>query len=133
MNKSKKIVSSILAIISAVIMLQTLYFKFSAAPESVYIFTQLHLEPYGRIGVGILELISSVLLIIPISRIYGAIIGFGIMFGAIFSHITQLGIVVMNDGGYLFILCLIVFVCCLVCLFLEKDKIIKIISKLFSK
>ncbi len=123
MTKKENRISWVAAIISAVIMLQTLYFKFSASPESVYIFTVLGLEPYGRIGIGIFELIASVLLFIPATRIFGAIIGVGLMTGACFSHLTKLGIVVLDDGGYLFALCLIVLSLCLVILYIEREKI----------
>jgi putative oxidoreductase len=122
MTKIKKVISWMGAVLAAIVMLQTLYFKFSAAPESVYIFTKLGLEPYGRIGVGILEMISSVLLIIPRTRFYGALLGVGLMSGAIFAHFTQLGIEVEDDGGYLFILSLVVTVACGICLFLQREK-----------
>ena len=91
MKKNSKIISWITVVISALIMLQTLYFKFTAAPESVYIFTQLGLEPYGRIGVGVAELIASILLIVPKTRFFGAIMGIGLMMGALMGHLTKLG------------------------------------------
>ncbi len=94
----------------AVILLQTLYFKFTASAESVYIFTTLGLEPVGRIGIGVMELIASILLFPKKTSFYGAILAAGLMAGALFSHLTKLGIVVMNDGGELFILALIVLV-----------------------
>ncbi len=119
----KKIISWIAAIVSAIIMLQTLYFKFSAAPESVYIFSTLGIEPWGRIGSGIGELIASVLILIPSLRWIGALLGLGIISGAIIAHITKLGIAVQGDGGYLFILAVIVFISCGICLYIEKDKI----------
>lgn len=99
-----------LRLVAAGIMLQTLFFKFTAAPESVYIFSKLGLEPWGRLGTGSLELIASVLILIPRTTSFGALIAAGIMAGALFSHLTKLGIVVQNDGGQLFILALIVFV-----------------------
>ncbi len=101
-----------LRLVAAGIMLQTLFFKFTAAPESVYIFSKLGLEPWGRIGIGSLELIASILVLIPRTTSYGALLAVGIMAGALFSHLTKLGIVVQNDGGQLFILALIVFVAC---------------------
>jgi uncharacterized membrane protein YphA (DoxX/SURF4 family) len=101
-----------LRLVAAGIMLQTLFFKFTAAPESVYIFSKLGLEPWGRIGIGSLELIASVLVLIPRTTSYGALLAVGIMAGALFSHLNKLGIVVQNDGGQLFILALIVFVAC---------------------
>ena len=127
-----KIISWITAIISSVIMLQTLYFKFTAAPESVYIFTQLGIEPFGRIGVGVAELIASILLIIPRSRFFGALMGVGIMTGAVIGHLTKLGIDVMSDGGYLFVLCLIVLVSCSLCLYLERKQLTSLIKSVFT-
>jgi hypothetical protein len=128
-NRLQKLASSTFALLAALIMLQTLYFKFSGAPESVFIFTTLGIEPFGRIGVGVLELIASILIIMPKTRVYGSILGVGLMMGAIFSHLTKLGIVVMKDGGYLFILCLVVLIGCLVCLYIEKRKIKNLIDR----
>ena len=129
MTKSFKIISWIAAIIASLIMVQTLYFKFSAAPESVYIFTTLGLEPYGRIGIGIAELIASILLLIPNSRLFGAVLGIGIMAGAVIFHITKLGIEVMNDGGYLFLLSILVLTTCFVCMLIERDKLFGFIKR----
>jgi putative oxidoreductase len=121
--KTRATVSWILQIIASVILLQTLFFKFTAAPESVYIFKTLGLEPWGRIGTGIIELIASVLILTPRTVTIGAIIGLGVISGAIFSHLTKLGIVVMNDGGLLFGLALAVFGCCAVVLFIRRSEI----------
>jgi uncharacterized membrane protein YphA (DoxX/SURF4 family) len=99
-----------LRLIAAGILLQTLFFKFTAAPESVYIFSKLGIEPWGRIGSGIAELISVILLLIPRTTPFGALLAVGVMAGAILSHLTKLGIVVQNDGGELFLLALLVFV-----------------------
>jgi hypothetical protein len=51
------------------------------------------------------------LLIPRLSRL-GALIGLGVMSGAILSHLLVLGIPVQGDGGLLFALALIVFTCC---------------------
>ena len=123
MNKSKKIISFIAAFIAALIMLQTLYFKFTAAPESVYIFTTLGMEPYGRIGIGTGELIASILILIPLTNWFGALIGIGLMSGAVFFHISKLGIAVDNDGGQLFIYALIVLICSIVVALINIKKI----------
>ncbi|WP_228235835.1 DoxX family protein [Allomuricauda sp. M10] len=119
----KSILNLALRAVPAVILLQTLYFKFSAAPESVYIFSTLGLEPYGRIGLGVLELIVAILLLIPKTTWMGALLGVGIMSGALFSHLTKLGIVVQNDGGTLFILALITFVFCVILLWKNRKEI----------
>ena len=111
--------------LAALVMLQTLYFKFSASEESVYIFTKVGIEPWGRIGTGIAELLASVLLIIPRYRFLGALVGAGIMFGAIASHLFILGIEIMNDNGYLFFLAWVVLLCCSWILYVEKEKILK--------
>ena len=128
----KKTISWIAASVAAIIMIQTLYFKFSAAPESIYIFSTLGIEPWGRIGSGIGELIASVLILIPALRWLGAVLGLGIISGAIVSHLTILGIEVQGDGGYLFILAILVFVSCTICLFLEKDKIKTMYGRVLS-
>jgi hypothetical protein len=127
-----KIISWITAIISSVIMLQTLYFKFTAASESVYIFTQLGFEPFGRIGIGVAELVASILLIIPRSRFLGALISVGLMIGAVIGHLTKLGIEVMNDGGYLFALCLFVLTSSFICLYLERIQLISFLKRVFA-
>ena len=113
----------ILRIVPAVILLQTLYFKFSGSPESMYIFSMLGLEPYGRIGTGIAELIVSILILVPRTTWIGALLGLGIITGAILSHLFVLGIEIMDDGGYLFILGIIVFVCCALLLWIDREKV----------
>jgi len=98
----------VLRLLAAIILLQTLYFKFSASPESIYIFSELGMEPWGRIGVGILELIASVLILVPSMTLFGSLFAIALMGGAIFFHLTKLGISVQNDGGQLFIYSLLV-------------------------
>ena len=119
-----KIAPWVLRIIAALIMLQTLYFKFSGAEESVYIFSQLGMEPWGRIGIGIVELIAAILLVIPSTTAFGAILGVGVMSGAIISHLTKLGIVVQDDHGLLFIYALLVFTCCLILAYSFRQQLI---------
>lgn len=114
-----------LRIIAAAILLQTLYFKFSGAPESVYIFTTLGIEPWGRIGSGIAELIASIMLLIPRTTWLGAGLALGTMLGAIGSHLTKLGIEVQGDGGQLFLLAVVVTLCSAGLLWLEKDTVKK--------
>ena len=106
--KSKNLLLWACRIIAALIMLQTLYFKFTAAPESVYIFSQVGMEPEGRIAMAIAELLASVLILIPRTSLIGASMALFIMIGAIATHIAIIGIEVMNDGGQLFIYALIV-------------------------
>jgi uncharacterized membrane protein YphA (DoxX/SURF4 family) len=113
----------LLRIVPAIIMLQTLYFKFTAAPESISIFESMKLEPYGRIATGIFELIAAILLVIPSKSIYGAILGLLIMTGAILSHLFILGIEIMNDKGSLFLLACLTFICCSAIIFAERNKI----------
>ena len=103
----------ILRILAALIMLQTLYFKFTGHEQSVQLFTVLGMEPWGRIGTGIFELIASILILYPRTTGYGALLGLGLMSGAIFFHLTKLG---LDFGGdyVLFMYALITFVCCLI-------------------
>lgn len=119
----KKIFIWVLRLVVAIILLQTLFFKFTGAPESVYIFETLGIEPYGRIGSGIVELIASIFILIPRTTLLGAIIGLGTMTGAILSHVTKLGIEVNNDGGALFTMAIVVFASCAILIYVNKDKI----------
>jgi len=120
---TKSIGKAVLRIIPAIILLQTLFFKFSAAPESVYIFEQLGLEPWGRIGLGVVELLVAILILMPRTTGLGALLGIGIMLGAIFLHLTQLGIVVQDDGGTLFILALVTLFFCLILTWQNRSSI----------
>jgi putative oxidoreductase len=120
---TQKIISWICRILAAVILLQTLFFKFTAAPESVYIFSKLGLEPWGRIGIGVGELIASILLFVPGWTWLGATLALGLMGGAIMSHLTVLGISVQNDHGELFALAVTVALCSAVILFLYRATI----------
>jgi hypothetical protein len=101
-------------------MLQTLYFKFTASPESVYIFSTLGMEPWGRIGTGVMELIASLLILLPRTVVLGAVLAIGIMGGAILSHVFILGISVQNDGGQLFIYGLVVFICAAILFWMHR-------------
>ena len=113
----------IVKLLAVVILVQTLYFKFTGAEESIYIFTKLGIEPFGRIGSGIVELIASILILIPRTTLLGALLGLGTMLGAIFSHLFVLGIEVKNDGGELFILAIITLLCCMILIIQNRNKI----------
>ena len=121
-NKTKNILTWGLRVIAAVIMLQTLFFKFSGAEESIYIFTKIGMEPFGRYLSGGIELIAGILLF---TRLYaiGAALGVGTISGAIFFHLTTLGIEVQGDGGYLFALAVVVFLASAGTLLLNLDEI----------
>lgn len=121
----------IVRLTAAAILLQTLYFKFTAAEESVYIFSTLGIEPYGRIGSGVVELIAAVLILIPRTTLVGALLGLATMLGAIFSHLFILGIEVKNDGGELFILAIITFLCCSILVYENKNRIPDLIKLTF--
>jgi putative oxidoreductase len=129
----KKVLSLVLRIVAAVILLQTLYFKFTGAPESVDLFTKLGVEPWGRIGTGIVELFTGILLLIPSTAFLGAFLGMGVMTGAIGSHLLVLGIESAGDGGTLFILAIVVFVACLFAAILNLDQGKALLIKLTGK
>ena len=118
----KNIIFWILRLAAAIIMLQTLFFKFTGAEESVYIFSTLGMEPWGRIGTGVVELIASVLLLIPSTTAFGALLGAGVMSGALVAHLTKLGIVVKDDNGLLFTYALLVFSSCLILLYFFRHQ-----------
>jgi putative oxidoreductase len=133
MNRSSIILFWGARILAALIMLQTLFFKFTAAEESVYIFSTIGIEPWGRILTGVLELVASVLLLANRTAFQGALLGAGLMGGAIMTHLTVLGIEVKADRGYLFALAVIVLVCCVFVIFSRKDKIAAVLSGKFSE
>lgn len=112
-----------LRIIVAIILINTLRFKFTAHPDSVYIFTQVGLEPFGRIGIGILELIAGILLLIPKTVWAGATLSIGVLSGAIFFHLTNLGIEINNDNGVLFYTAITTFTLSAIILYLYKQQI----------
>ena len=119
---TKTIFTWALRILAALILLQTLYFKFTAKPESVELFTILGMEPWGRIGTGVAELIAAILILIPRTTLLGALMGLGLMAGAIFFHLTKLGVNFSGDA-VLFIYAVIVFVCCLTLIIIYRKNI----------
>ena len=127
------IIAWVLRLIAAIILLQTLYFKFTASEESVYIFSTIGMEPWGRIGSGVLELIAALLILFPKTTWLGALLGIAVMSGAIFFHLTKLGLVVKNDGGQLFIYALSVFISCLALLIIYKNEILKFARNIMHK
>ena len=135
-----KLIFWTIRIVPAIIMLQTLYFKFNAAPEPIHIFTTLlgKYEAFGRIGTGIIELIAGLLLLYPRISVLGAILGTGTMAGAVFSHLFILGIsvkyyttesVLINDKGSLFLSALITLICCLIIIYQQRNYLLSFIKK----
>ena len=122
-SRSVTIFTTILRAVAALILLQTLFFKFTGAEESRYIFTKVGMEPVGRIGSGVAELIAVILLLFPTTVALGAALSLGVMAGALFFHLTVLGIEVQGDGGLLFGLAVTVFVAATVLLFLYRKQL----------
>ncbi len=120
----------LLRIIAAVILLQTLYFKFTSQPESVELFTAIGMEPWGRIGTGIAELIAAVLLLIPRTTLMGAILGLGLMSGALFFHLAKLGIYFGGDI-VLFAYAVITFLCCSALIIIYRKNIPQLLKLKF--
>ncbi len=123
LSKTEYIVSWSCRIVAAVILAQTLFFKFTGAEESIYIFTKVGLEPWGRYGSGVAELISAMLLLTARFAWAGALLALGVISGALVSHLTVLGIVVKGDGGLLFGLAVTVFVTSAIAAFLHRRQI----------
>jgi hypothetical protein len=122
----------VLRILAAIIMLQTLYFKFTAHPQSVKLFTELGMEPWGRIGIGSFELIASILILYPRTTYIGAALGLGLMSGAIYFHLTRLGIIFDGDA-VLFIYAVIVFACCAILLVIYRKDLFALLQGLAGK
>lgn len=112
-----------LRVLAALIMLQTLYFKFTAHPQSVLLFTTLGMEPWGRIGTGVLELVASLLILYPRATGWGSLLGLGLMSGAIFFHLTKLGIKFDGDYG-LFTYAVLAFACCAALLAVYRKQVL---------
>ena len=127
------ITSWALRLIVAVILLQTLFFKFSAAEESVYIFTTLGMEPWGRIGSGIFELVASILLLVPSTVAVGAAMALAATGSAILFHLTRLGIALtpVGDHGELFTLAIAVTVCSIIVLLMHRREL-PLVGRSFS-
>jgi len=118
----------VLRLVAAGIMGMTLYFKFTGHEQSVRLFTELGMEPWGRIGTGIFELIASILILYPRTTGFGAALGTGLMAGAIFFHVTKLGL--QFDGDYgLFTMAVIAFVCCVLLLIIFRGQIMNVLKK----
>jgi putative oxidoreductase len=132
LTTQQKVISWVCRITAAIILLQTLFFKFTGAPESIYIFTKVHMEPWGRYGSGVTELIASICMLTPRFVWLGAVLALGTITGAIMFHLTILGIVVQNDHGLLFGLALTVEICCITILFLHRKQI-PIVGTFFSR
>ena len=126
---AQKIIYWLARILAALIMLQTLFFKFTGASESIEIFTKMGMEPWGRFGSGVMELVASILLLVNPMAKWGAVLGAGLMAGAIGSHLFVLGIEVQGDGGYLFFLACAVLVCSIYVLWVNKADLLALIGK----
>ena len=125
--KIKLIITWVLRIVAIVIMVSTLYFKFTAHPQSVKLFTELGMEPWGRIGTGVFELIASILILYPRTTGWGAGLGTGLMAGAIFFHVTKIGLDFDGDYG-LFTEAVIAFVCCAVLLIIYRSQVLNVLK-----
>ena len=123
LTRTQTVVTWLAQVTVAVILLQTLFFKFTGAEESVYIFTTVGAEPWGRIGSGVVELIASLLLLVPATAPIGATLAMASMAGAIVTHLTILGIEVKGDGGLLFGLALTAFIGSVIVLVVRRTQI----------
>jgi uncharacterized membrane protein YphA (DoxX/SURF4 family) len=134
-SRKTAIASWVAQIVAAVILLQTLFFKLSGAPETIYIFSKIGQEPVGRYGSAVVELVAGVLLLWPRWRAVGALLGLGTMSGALFFHLTSLGIEVQDgagngDGGTLFGMAILTWLCCAFVLFLHRRSLPVVGSRL---
>lgn len=121
--QTSNIIGKVARIVAAFILLQTLFFKFTAHPDSVLLFSTLGVEPFGRIGLGVLELITAILLLVPSTTRFGGIMTTGLMVGALATHLFIVGIDFNGDGGLLFGLALVTFICGLIVTFLHKEEL----------
>ena len=123
LSRKSNLTSWVLQLIAAAILGQTLVFKFTGAPESRWIFEQLGVEPWGRWASGVAELVAVVLLLTPRAAHLGALLGLGVMAGAIGAHLTRLGIEVQGDGGTLFALAIVTSVACATVAWIRRARV----------
>lgn len=123
MRTETKFLDLFARIIAAIIFGYSAFMKITAAPESVYLFQRISMEPLGRYGVAVLECIVIVLLLVPKTAWRGAILGALMMFGAIGMHIMLNEIVVLNDNGLMFGSAIAVLICCISVLVMHKKEI----------
>jgi uncharacterized membrane protein YphA (DoxX/SURF4 family) len=128
-----KVIYWIARLTAAVIMLQTLFFKFSGAPESVEIFSRLQAEPFGRYATGALELVAAVMLLLNATSWIGAMLTLGLMAGAIASHVFILGIEIQGDHGQLFAYAVIAFVAAACVLFCDRARVLAVYRRVSGK
>jgi hypothetical protein len=117
-----------LRLVPAIILAQTLFFKFTASQESVWIFTQLNAEPWGRIATGVLELLAVILIVVPKTSGYGGVLGVILMLGAIGAHLSKLGVVVQNDGGLLFGMAVVTLALCAALAYAHKEQLAALVA-----
>ncbi|MEM7571296.1 MAG: DoxX family protein [Bacteroidota bacterium] len=129
----KKLLPWVLRLVPAIILLQTLTFKFTAHPDSVALFAQLGVEPFGRIGIGVFELIAGILLLIPATSRFGAFLAVGLMLGAVASHLFVLGISYNGDGGALFGMALITLIAAALIVYRERTQLITDLNGLLGR
>ncbi len=96
--------------IAAMLLLMAAAMKFLGDPGSVEVFMRLGMDPAGRYLIAAIELMAAMLLLSPFAAL-GSVIATGVMCGAIIAHVTQLGLVVNDDGGRLFGMLVVVLVC----------------------
>jgi hypothetical protein len=100
-------------VLVALILAQTLFFKFTYAPETQVIFADRGGRPAATF-VGVIELLCVILLLMSRTAAIGAALSLLVISGAIFTHLTSLGIQVVDpatgegDGGLLFGLAVVV-------------------------
>ncbi len=145
----KKIITNILIVYIAFVFIQSLFFKFSGAPETQHIFNTIDAWAADTFGIAGLfvppgvfnayviasaELVASILLLVgmftarKILISLGAVMALGVITGAIFSHLfTPLGISVQDDGGALFFMACGVWISSVIIVFMHKSLILKIL------
>jgi hypothetical protein len=137
----KSVILFVLSAYIAFVFVQSLFFKFTGSEESIFIFSTLRdwsgiglFEPFGRWFIGSTELVASILLFLPRTRIFGAGIALGVITGAIFFHLfTPLGVEIMGDGGLLFTLACGVWLAGAAILLIEREQVLALIDFVFRR
>jgi putative oxidoreductase len=123
LTKAELFTTWVCRVVAAAIMLETLFFKFTSAPESVFIFRKMGLESWWRYGQGIWELIAAILLLSPRFGWAGGILTLSAMGAAIVSHLTILGIQIQGDHGLLFAMAIATFTSGFIVTYIHRNQI----------
>ena len=116
----RELVSWVFQILALLILMPAAWNKFVGENINVFIFSQLDMEPTGRILIGLFEITACILLLTRSFCHLGAIIAFGTMLGAIIAHSTFLGWEIKGDRGLTLMMLFVVLFSSTIVMYLKR-------------